>query len=262
MGVRLLLLACLVRVMCVQGFTPHNSICGLQPVAVRAAPLTQTALAHPWHSTQLITLLQVYRALATPGEPEVMLSGAADETYVRSCLIRALEGVSEVAADFGLGAYCYGMEVPRAVGSYAAAGTAAACTKPCPHPYGIVCSPEMLMVRQLTLVCDLLAMAADTEFVDGGSGRSASFTDMLVRKRGTSSYEDASRLVLAVIEVKGSWQLKLDGTMSLQEVLADEELGPSVIKVIQQVSAGASPSLGLTALGLTAGCGLGTQRKL
>jgi hypothetical protein len=88
---------------------------------------------------------------------------------------------------------------------------------------------------------------------------------MLVRKRGTSLYKDASRLVLAVFEVKGSWQLKLDGTMSWQQALEDEQLGPSVIKVIQQVSAGASlalclTSLGLTALCLTDGCKLGTLR--
>jgi hypothetical protein len=62
---------------------------------------------------------------------------------------------------------------------------------------------------------------------------------MLVRKCGTSVYADASRLVLGVFEVKGSWQLKLDGNMSLQAALADENLGPSVAKVIQQVSAGA-----------------------
>lgn len=118
----------------------------------------------------------VYRATATQGGPEVMLNGAADESYVRACLIRAVEGVSEVAADLGI----------------------------------------------------------DTEYVDGGSGRSASFTDMLVRKCGTSVYADASRLVLGVFEVKGSWQLKLDGNMSLQAALADENLGPSVAKVIQQ----------------------------
>ncbi|WIA10292.1 hypothetical protein OEZ85_010486 [Tetradesmus obliquus] len=118
----------------------------------------------------------VYRATATQGEPEVMLHGAADESYVRACLIRAVEGVSEVAADLGIG----------------------------------------------------------TEYIDGGSGRSASFTDMLVRKCGTSVYADASRLVLGVFEVKGSWQLKLDGNMSLQAALADENLGPSVAKVIQQ----------------------------
>ncbi|WIA20003.1 hypothetical protein OEZ85_005875 [Tetradesmus obliquus] len=118
----------------------------------------------------------VYRATATQGEPEVMLNGAADESYVQACLIRAVEGVSEVAADLGIG----------------------------------------------------------TEYIDGGSGRSASFTDMLVRKCGTSVYADASRLVLGVFEVKGSWQLKLDGNMSLQAALADENLGPSVAKVIQQ----------------------------
>lgn len=101
----------------------------------------------------------------------------------------------------------------------------------------------------MTFVCDLPAIAADTEFVNGGSGRSASFTDMLVRKRGVSSQKDASRLVLAVFEVKGSWQLKLDGTRPLQEVLAHEELGPSVIEVIQQVSAGASPALGPSCIG-------------
>jgi hypothetical protein len=58
-----------------------------------------------------------------------MLSGAADEAYVRSCLIRALEGVSEVAADVNLGAYLYGMEVPCAVRLCAAAGTHCGCLR-------------------------------------------------------------------------------------------------------------------------------------
>jgi hypothetical protein len=34
-----------------------------------------------------------------------MLNGAADESYVRACLIRAVEGVSEVAADLGIGGW-------------------------------------------------------------------------------------------------------------------------------------------------------------
>lgn len=69
-----------------------------------------------------------------------MLSGAADETYVRCSLIRVVEGVSEVAAELGLGAYLNIMEVLHAVWPYAA-GTAAACTKPCPHPCRTIPTP-------------------------------------------------------------------------------------------------------------------------
>lgn len=39
---------------------------------------------------------------------------------------------------------------------------------------------------------------------------------MLVRKRGTSVYQHPSGLVMGVFEVKGPWELKLDGGMSLQ----------------------------------------------
>lgn len=80
-------------------------------------------------------------------------------------------------------------------------------------------------------------MPADTEYKDGGSGRSVSFTDMLLRVRGTSSKEDPSRLLVGVLEVKGQWQFKLPDGMTLQQGLDDDPdmQSASVIQVVQQV---------------------------
>lgn len=47
--------------------------------------------------------LQLFRARTTTAEREVMSSAPADEVYVRSSLIRVLEGVSDVAMAIGLG---------------------------------------------------------------------------------------------------------------------------------------------------------------
>lgn len=79
-------------------------------------------------------------------------------------------------------------------------------------------------------------MLADTEYKDGGSGRSVSFTDMLLRVRGTSSKEDPSQLLVGVLEVKGHWQFKLPEGMTLQQGLEDDAQSANVIQVVQQVS--------------------------
>lgn len=83
----------------------------------------------------------------------------------------------------------------------------------------------------------LLTALPDVEYIDGGSGRSLSFTDMLVRKRGVSDSKHPSNLVIGVVEIKGYWQLKMDGSRSLLDCLQDEQLGPSAANVMQQVIA-------------------------
>lgn len=79
------------------------------------------------------------------------------------------------------------------------------------------------------------SVPAATEYKDGGSGRSVSFTDMLLRVRGTSSKEDPSRLLVGVLEVKGQWQFKLPDGMTLEQGLEDDKQSASVIQVVQQV---------------------------
>lgn len=69
----------------------------------------------------------------------------------------------------------------------------------------------------------------------GGSGRSLSFTDLVVRKRTHSSNnKHFSSLVLGVGEVKGAWQLDMQPGDKLEELLRDPKCIDSCVLALQQ----------------------------
>jgi len=74
----------------------------------------------------------------------------------------------------------------------------------------------------------------EVEYTGGGSGRSLSNTDLLVRHKATTKRDAASSLILGAVEVKGKWQLGLSGSDSLVDVLQDPKKGKMAVEVIQQ----------------------------
>jgi len=72
------------------------------------------------------------------------------------------------------------------------------------------------------------------EYTGGGSGRSLSNTDLLLRCKGTTSKDAASRLILGAVEVKGKWQLSLSGSDNMVDVLQDSKKAKMAVEVIQQ----------------------------
>ena len=79
------------------------------------------------------------------------------------------------------------------------------------------------------------------ECVGGGSGRSLSFTDLVVRKRGQpSNPQHLSALVLGAGEVKGAWQLNLQRGEKLEDMLRDPKRIDTCVLALQQASDSAS----------------------
>ena len=75
------------------------------------------------------------------------------------------------------------------------------------------------------------------ECVGGGSGRSLSFTDLIVRKRGQSSNpQHLSASVLGAGEVKGAWQLDLQRGDKLEDMLHDPARIETCVMALQQAS--------------------------
>ena len=75
------------------------------------------------------------------------------------------------------------------------------------------------------------------ECVGGGSGRSLSFTDLIVRKRGQpSNPQQLSALVLGAGEVKGAWQLDLQCGDKLEDMLRDPARIDTCVMALQQAS--------------------------
>ena len=76
-----------------------------------------------------------------------------------------------------------------------------------------------------------------TQCVGGGSGRSLSSTDLVVRKCGqTSNPEHLSALILAAGEVKGTWQLNLQRGERLEDMLRDPKRIDMCVLALQQAS--------------------------
>ncbi|KAL0043295.1 hypothetical protein WJX79_000713 [Trebouxia sp. C0005] len=72
--------------------------------------------------------------------------------------------------------------------------------------------------------------------IGGGSERSLSFTDLVVRKRTHSSNnKHVSSLVLGVGEVKGAWQLDMQPGDKLEDLLRDPKRIDTCVSVLQQV---------------------------
>ena len=75
------------------------------------------------------------------------------------------------------------------------------------------------------------------ECIGGGSGRSLSFTALVVRKSGQSSNpQHLSALVLGVGEVKGAWQLDLQSGDKLEDMLRDPARIEPCVMALQQAS--------------------------
>ena len=74
------------------------------------------------------------------------------------------------------------------------------------------------------------------EYAGGGSGRSSSLTDLVVRKSGEQSdLQPLSRLVLGAVEIKGSWQFSLQRGETLKALVHDRERIDGVLLALQQV---------------------------
>ena len=79
------------------------------------------------------------------------------------------------------------------------------------------------------------------ECVGGGSGRTTSFMDLVVRKTGQASNpEHLSALILGASEVKGAWQLELQPGESLEHMLHDPRRIDACVLALQQASQPAS----------------------
>lgn len=75
------------------------------------------------------------------------------------------------------------------------------------------------------------------ECIGGGSGRTTSLMDLLLRKSGQlSDPERLSSLVLGAGQVKGQWQLDLQPRETLEAVLRDPERADAVLLALQQAS--------------------------
>lgn len=87
-------------------------------------------------------------------------------------------------------------------------------------------------------------MGIGAKCVGGGSGRSLSFTDLVVRQRGRSSNpEHLSALVLGAGEVKGAWQLSLQRGEKLEDMLGDPNRIDTCVLALQQASHSASDAM-------------------
>ena len=78
----------------------------------------------------------------------------------------------------------------------------------------------------------------EVEYAGGGSGRSTSFTDLLMRRVGVHSHPASlSSTVLGNGEVKGVWQFQLEQGERLEDALRDPQRIEGVLHAIQQVDA-------------------------
>lgn len=79
-------------------------------------------------------------------------------------------------------------------------------------------------------------LGIQAEYAGGGSGRSTSFTDLVIRKSGElSSPKRLSRLVLGAAEIKGRWQFNLQRGEALEALLHDPERIDGFLVALQQV---------------------------
>ena len=75
------------------------------------------------------------------------------------------------------------------------------------------------------------------ECMGGGSGRSTSFTDLVVRRAGLlSNPASLSSSVLGTGEVKGIWQFRLRRGERLEDALSDPKKIDRILQPLQQVS--------------------------
>lgn len=86
--------------------------------------------------------------------------------------------------------------------------------------------------------------------IGGGSGRSLSFTDVVVRKRTHSSNnKHVSSLVLGVGEVKAAWQLDMQPGDKLEDLLRDPNRIDTCVLALQQACPSACDAMSNIGLG-------------
>ena len=111
------------------------------------------------------------------------------------------------------------------------------------HATGFSSAAEVSEVRGV--IMNLLYEVNDTarilrikaEYSEGGSGRTASFMDLVLRKSGQlSDPKKLSALVLGAGVVKGQSQLDLKRGETKEAVLRDPECVDSVLLALQQAS--------------------------
>ncbi len=94
-----------------------------------------------------------------------------------------------------------------------------------------------LIVRMLTSINTTASiLGIPMECCSGGSGKSMSFTDLLVRPAGAQSDPNSlSSQVFGAIEVKGDWEFQLEWGERLEDALHDPERNGEIVQAIQQV---------------------------
>ena len=81
------------------------------------------------------------------------------------------------------------------------------------------------------------AAVAGVEYQGGGSNRSLSFTDTILRRAEDTNVQRVTSLILGVGEVKGTWQMNLPPGTKLEDALRNPELRKEFLLALQQASA-------------------------
>ncbi|CAL8468906.1 g8447 [Coccomyxa elongata] len=116
-----------------------------------------------------------------------------------------------------------------------------------------------MMFTSINTTARILGIAMN--FCSGGSERSMSFTDLLVRPAGAQSNPNSlSSQVFGVIEVKGDWEFQLERGERLEEALHDPNRSGEIVQAIQQVLAGGGGGGGGARAGGGGGGGGGGRR--
>ena len=95
----------------------------------------------------------------------------------------------------------------------------------------------IVLLKSVNTAAKRLGIAA--QYAGGGSGRSLSFTDLVVRPAGAhSDSADLSKQILGTGRVKGDWQWELRRGERLQDALHDPERSEGIVQAVQQVGLG------------------------
>jgi len=93
------------------------------------------------------------------------------------------------------------------------------------------------LLENVSEIADILKIPV--ECCGGGSGRSMSFTDLVVRPAGAcSDPAHVSSQILGTGEVKGDWDFSLKRGERLEDALHDPDRIGGIVQAVQQVSAG------------------------
>ncbi len=100
----------------------------------------------------------------------------------------------------------------------------------------------VLLFNSINATAEMLGIPM--ECWNGGSARSLSFTDLLVRPAGAQTDTGAlSSQVFGTIEVKGDWQFQLERGERLEDALHDRKRIGGIVQAVQQVRADESSTV-------------------